>query len=186
MDIAYNTETEELHTVDEVQALPDGQRAEIINGVWYDMASPNITHQRLSGKIYRKIAEYIDSNGGKCEPFAAPFAVFLNKDIYNYVEPDVFVVCDKDKLKNDGCHGAPDWIIEIASPSSRKMDYMIKMLKYGTAGVKLYWIVDPDKRVVRVLDYKNEDTTDYSFEDLIPVSLYPDFAIDFHEIAEGI
>lgn len=116
----------------------------------------------------------------------SPFAVFLNKDKYNYVEPDISVICDKDKLKNDGCHGAPDWIIEIVSPASHKMDYMIKMIKYGISGVSLYWIVDPGKRMVRVLDYKNDETYDYTFEDVVPAVLYPDLEIDFKEIVSDI
>lgn len=185
MDAALKTGYE-AHTVDEIIALPEGERAELINGVWYNMSAPGTDHQRLVGSIYRRISNYIEAKGGKCEPFVAPFAVFLNKDKYNYVEPDISVICDKDKLKNDGCHGAPDWIIEIVSPASYKMDYMIKMLKYGTSGVSLYWIVDPAKKMIRVLDYKNEETFDYTFEDVVPAALYQDFEIDFKEIASDI
>ena len=184
MEATLDHNMEEKHTIDEIAALPDGQRAEIIDGVWYDMATPSRIHQRLSVGISNRIQNYITERGGKCEMDPAPFAVFLNKDKYNYVEPDISVICDKDKLEDDGCHGAPDWIIEIVSPSSRKMDYMIKMLKYGTAGVGLFWIVDPEKRIVRVLDYKNEETADYTFEDVVPVALYPDLEMDFRKIAE--
>ena len=75
----------------------------------------------------------------------APFAVFLNADDKNYVEPDISVICDKSKLTDKGCNGAPDWIIEIVSSGSRRMDYYTKLFKYRTAGVREYWIVDPDK-----------------------------------------
>ena len=66
------------------------------------------------------------------------------------------------------------------------MDYMIKMLKYGTAGVGLYWIVDPEKKLIRVLDYKNEETADYTFEDVVPVTLYPELVMDFKEITANL
>lgn len=96
------------------------------------------------GKLNQKIANYIDSSGGDCKVIPAPFAVFLNEDNTNYVEPDISVICDKDKLDNRGCNGAPDWIIEIASPSNQHMDYEIKLFKYRSAGVREYWIVNPD------------------------------------------
>ena len=75
--------------------------------------------------------------------YPAPFAVFLNQDDKTYVEPDVTVVCDADRLDDKGCNGAPDWIVEIVSPGSYRMDYLIKLFKYRTAGVKEYWIVNP-------------------------------------------
>ena len=74
---------------------------------------------------------------------AAPFAVFLNADDADYLEPDISVIGDLSKLDENGCHGAPDWIIEIVSPSSEPRDHIKKLLKYGTAGVREYWIVDP-------------------------------------------
>ena len=185
MDAAVRIDYE-MHDLDEIKALPEGQRAELIDGVWYDMAAPSRIHQRFVVEISTRIQNHITSKKGKCEMNVAPFAVFLNKDKYNYVEPDISVVCDRDKLEEDGCHGAPDWVIEIVSPASRKMDYMIKMLKYGTSEVDLYWIVDPEKKLIRVLDYKNEDTRDYTFEDVVPVALYPELVMDFKEIAAGL
>ncbi len=79
-----------------------------------------------------------------------PFAVFLDKTDTNYVEPDISVICDKSKLTDKGYFGVPDWIIEIVSPGSRKMDYFTKLFKYHTAGVREYWIVDPEKNRVFV------------------------------------
>ena len=76
----------------------------------------------------------------------APFAVYIANDLYNYVEPDVSVICDRDKIDEKGCHGAPDWIIEITSPSDPQKDYGVKLFKYRTAGVREYWIVDPDSK----------------------------------------
>ncbi len=122
------------YTTDDIYALPDGKRSELINGQIYDMAPPNRIHQRLSFFLSRAIADFIDSKKGSCEVYPAPFAVFLNADNRNYVEPDISVICDKDKLDEHGCLGAPDWIIEIASPGTRCMDYGIKLFKYRTAG----------------------------------------------------
>ncbi len=137
---------QKIYTVDDIYALPDGERAELIDGQIYYMAPPNTKHQRISGRLYQAIANYIDSKNGECEIFAAPFAVFLNKNSNNnYVEPDISVICDKDKITEKGCYGAPDWIIEIVSPGSRRMDYYIKLFQYRTAGVKEYWIVDYEK-----------------------------------------
>lgn len=118
---------EKIYTIDDIYSLPDGERAELIDGHIYDMAAPGRTHQKVLGSIFVKIANYIDSHKGNCEINIAPFAVFLNNDDINYVEPDILVVCDSSKLDDKGCHGAPDWIIEIVSPSSRRMDYYIKL-----------------------------------------------------------
>ena len=119
---------DEIYTIEDIYALPDGERAELIDGKIYYMAPPSRIHQKISWKLHQTIANYIDGQSGKCEVYAAPFAVFLNEDDINYVEPDISVICDLSKLDDKGCHGAPDWIIEITSPSSRSMDYFKKLL----------------------------------------------------------
>ena len=88
--------------------------------------------------LSRKIADYIESENGECEVNIAPFAVFLNEDDINYVEPDISIVCDSSKLDDKGCHGAPDWIIEVVSPGNKPMDYFTKLFKYRSAGVREY------------------------------------------------
>ena len=98
---------------------------------------------KISTRLVSVIDRYISDNNGKCEVYSAPFAVFLNKDDKTYVEPDVSVICDPNKLDDKGCSGAPDWIIEVVSPSSQRMDYMTKLFKYRTAGVREYWIINP-------------------------------------------
>ena len=165
------------YTVDDIEALPEGERAELIDGQIYYMASPNTRHQRLVGDFFYKIKQYIESKNGDCEVFPAPFAVYINKDKNNYVEPDISVICDKDKINDKGCNGAPDWIIEVVSHGSRTMDYYRKLMKYSNAGVREYWIVDPEKEIVTVYDVVNEDMTEYSFGDEIPVGIYEDFTI---------
>lgn len=108
---------------------------------------------------------------------------FLNNDGHTYVEPDISVICDKNKLDEKGCHGAPDWIIEIVSPSSIHMDYIKKLAKYNDAGVREYWIVNPIKSTVMVYIFGDEwDLHQYSFDDDIPVHIYPDFSIRVGEL----
>lgn len=97
------------------------------------------------------------------------------------MEPDVSVICDKNKLTDSGCMGAPDWVVEIVSPSSKRMDYYIKLFKYRTAGVREYWIVNPATKRVMVYNFQGDDAGDYSFTEDIPVSIYPGFAINLSE-----
>ncbi len=171
------------YTLDDIYALPDGQRAELIDGEMYMMAPPKTIHQRISGALHAAIYQYIKSQKGSCEVFAAPFAVFLNKDNKNYVEPDISVICDKDKIDDRGCNGAPDWIIEITSPSDPHRDYGIKLFKYRTAGVREYWIVNPLTQIVTVYDLENEiGTNQYTFNDSIPVCIYDDLSIQISNL----
>lgn len=119
----------------------------------------------------------------RCKVFPAPFAVFLNEDDLNYVEPDISVICDKDKLDERGCNGAPDWIIEVTSPSNPQNDYGIKLFKYRTAGVREYWIVNPQKKTVTVYDFETEKKSNqYNFEDDVPVCIYEDLCINITEL----
>lgn len=114
-----------------------------------------------------------------CEVFAAPFAVFLNKDIHNYLEPDISVICDKNKLNENGCNGAPDWVIEITSPSDSQRDYGVKLFKYHTAGIWEYWIVNPQKNTVTIFDFEKEiRSNQYSWNNDIPVCIYEDFILN--------
>ena len=101
---------QENYTINDIYALPEGTRAELIDGQIYYMAPPSRRHQKIAGKLFAAISHYIDSKGGSCEPYIAPFAVFLNEDDTNYVEPDISVICDTSKLTDKGCDGAPDWI----------------------------------------------------------------------------
>ncbi len=175
---------ERFHTIDDIYALPDGKRAELIDGQLYMMAPPSRQHQTIARELFSSINSYIKSKGGPCEPFFAPFAVFLNKDDTNYVEPDISVICDKSKLTDKGCSGAPDWIIEIVSPGSRRMDYFTKLFKYRTSGVREYWIVDPDRKRVTVYDFESEDTWDYTFSETVKSCIYDDLFISFSSISE--
>ncbi len=168
---------EESYTIKDIYDLPDGERAELIDGQIYYMAPPSTKHQRLLNFISTEINLYIRNNNGECEVFPAPFAVFLNENDKNYVEPDISVICDKDKITDKGCNGAPDWIIEIVSPGSRQMDYYKKLFKYRTAGVREYWVVDPDKQIVTVYDFERDNMEEYPFGEEVPVGIYEGFSI---------
>lgn len=173
---------EKIYTVDDIYALPDGERAELIDGQIYYMAPPTRKHQDIVGELFGTIREYIRSKKGSCRPYIAPFAVFLNENDKTYVEPDICVICDPCKLHDKGCVGAPDWIIEIVSPGSRPMDYYKKLFKYRTAGVREYWIVDHERNLVTVYDFQNDSAANYNFADNIPVGIYPGFFINFSRL----
>jgi len=172
---------EETYTIDDIYTLPEGKRAELIDGRIYDMAPPSRLHQRLLNFINTEINLYIRNNNGNCEVYPAPFAVFLNEDDINYVEPDISVICDQSKLTDKGCNGAPDWIIEIVSPSSKRMDYLIKLFKYRNADVKEYWIVDPEKNRITAYNFVHDTIEEYAFGDDVPVGIYEDFSIKVSE-----
>ena len=168
---------EEICTIEDIYALQEGERAELIDGRIYYMAPPSTRHQRILNYISTEINLYIRNNNGAYEVFPAPFAVFLDKDDKNYVEPDISVICDKDKITEKGCYGAPDWIIEIVSPSSKSMDYFTKLFKYQISGVREYWIVDPIKQRVTVHHFEKEDGEEYAFGEEVPAGIFGDFSI---------
>ena len=172
---------EKKYGIDDIYALPDGERAELIDGNIFYMAPPSRTHQKISMRLSNEISSYISRNHGKCEVYAAPFAVFLTSDQLNYVEPDISVICDPSKLDEKGCHGAPDWIIEIVSPGSRSMDYFTKLFKYRMAGVREYWIVDPGIKQIMVYQFEQEMMEHYSFGEDVPVGIYEGFHIHVRE-----
>lgn len=171
------------YTINYIYSLPEGERAELIDGQLYDMALPNTTHQKIVTRLSAVIDRHIQQKHGSCESFVAPFAVFLNSDGKNYVEPDISVICDKSKLDDQGCHGAPDWIIEVISPSTEKIDYGVKLFKYRTAGIREYWIVNPFKRAVNVFDFEhNEQSKVYLFDDNIPSCIYPNLTVNIAKL----
>lgn len=173
---------ERLYTIEDIYALPEGKRAELIDGQIYYMAPPSTKHQRISNYISTEINLFIRMKGGKCEVFSAPFAVYLDESANTYVEPDISVICDPDKLNDKGCKGAPDWIIEIVSPASKKMDYLTKLFKYRTAGVREYWIVDPEKNLLIVYNFEHGDVERYTLQDNVKAGIYEDLMIDLKKM----
>lgn len=151
---------------------PDGQRSELIDGQFYNMAPPSRMHQEILGSLHATIYNYVKERQGDCHVYPAPFAVNLDADDKNWVEPDISVICDKNKLTDRGCSGAPDWIIEITSPSTQGHDYLKKLWLYQKYNVREYWIVNPSAKSVMVYDFEHGDSAGYSFDDQIPVTIY--------------
>ena len=174
---------EKSYTIDDIYNLPEGSRAELIDGQIYYMAPPSTKHQRILSFLHLEIGNYLRARNGECEVFPAPFAVFLFADDSKYMEPDISVVCDKHKLNDHGCSGAPDWIIEIVSPGSRRMDYYTKLSLYRSANVREYWIVDSMKQTILVYDMEHDSAPAiYSFTDNIKVNIYEGLWIDFRKL----
>lgn len=163
--------------------LPDDMRAELIDGKFYDMASPNRIHQEIISFFIKKIGNYIDSGKGSCKIYPAPFAVKLFNDRRTIVEPDISVICDPDKLTDKGCSGAPDWIAEVVSPSNAVHDYVRKLNLYVKAGVREYWIVNPLEKEVAVYFFEQSPfPVSYTFEDKIKVNIYDTLWIDLKDL----
>lgn len=175
------------YTEEDYYSLPEDVRAELIDGKFYDMAAPSRIHQEMLSFLNTEINLYIRSKKGNCKVYPAPFAVklFTNHD-KTIVEPDISVICDPKKLTYRGCSGAPDWIIEIISPSTASHDYIRKLNLYADAGVKEYWIVNPMEHSVYVyfLEQDRFRTICYTFQDRAKVNIYEDLWIDFKEFEE--
>ena len=174
---------EHRYTSEDYRNLPEGRRAELIDGQFYDMAPPSPMHQEISFQLSRVIGNYIEANGGACKVYPAPFAVNLDANDKDWVEPDISVICDQSKLDDRGCNGAPDLVVEVVSPSSRKMDYSTKNTLYSEAGVREYWIVDPAKERTTVYRYE-EDAAPmfYLFADDVPVGIFPELTINVADL----
>ena len=174
-----------MYTFEDILALPEGEHAELIDGEMFMMASPTRGHQDAVIWLATQIFNYISGKKGKCRVYASGFAVFPKKDNINYVEPDVTVVCDRDKLDKRGCNGAPELAIEIVLPSSIKMDYERKKKLYQESGVEEYWIVNLEKEQVKVYRFSEDDLgRDYSFEDTVKVGIYDDMELDLRMLKE--
>ena len=174
-----------FYTEEDYNNLPENVRAELIDGQIYYQAAPSRIHQEILSNLHAAIHHYIKSNGGSCKVYPAPFAVKLRENSETIVKPDISVICDSSKLTDKGCSGAPDWIIEITSPSNSSHDYIKKLNLYYDAGVHEYWIVNPMNETIYVYDFRKEqvEANSYSFSDQIKVNIYDHFTIDFKEIA---
>lgn len=176
------------YTLEDYYALPDERRVELIDGVFYDMSAPTSVHQALIGELHMAFAGFVRSRKGPCKVFLSPCDVQLDEDDRTMVQPDLIVVCDRRKIRMRCCFGAPDLVIEVLSPSTRKKDLKIKTAKYANAGVREYWIIDPDSRQVMAIDFeKDAFPAIYGFEDRIPVAIWnKELEIDFSEISREI
>ena len=148
-------ENEHFTYADYLAQDENSERMEIIDGEVFVMSSPTTSHQRISRELFRQLANFLD--GKSCEAFSAPLDVRLfekdgdkPEDVDTVVQPDIMVVCDKNKLDKHGCKGAPNLVIEILSPSTYQRDCLIKFNLYLHAKVPEFWLVDPEEKTVRV------------------------------------
>lgn len=146
------------YTLEDYYTLPEDRRAELIEGVIYDMAAPSFVHQHLLGKLFTQISSFIESRNGDCLPMMAPVDVRLDCDDRTMVQPDILILCDRSKICKWGIMGAPDFCLEIVSESTRRKDYIKKLQKYVDAGVKEYWILDPERRMLVTYDWRDDFT----------------------------
>ncbi len=179
------------YTFADVLAWADEERAELIDGEVVLMAPPpSREHQEISGGLFWQLRYYL--RGKKCKVYAAPFAVRLfekdedsPEDVDTMVEPDISIVCDSSKLDKHGCKGAPDMVVEILSPSTRRHDRLTKYNLYQRAGVREYWIVDPTDKSVQVFTLEDGRYAAKDFGavgDKVKVNILEDCVIDLSEV----
>lgn len=175
----------EVITLEQYESLPDEKRMEVFDGIVYDMASPSQIHQSISMQLSTVINNYILRKKGPCSIFSAPFDVKLSDSPLIIVQPDIMVVCDKNKLDEKRCNGAPDFIIEIVSPANPSDDYIRKLYYYKNYEVREYWIVDPRRKVITVNYFENNIVSvQYPFDSVIKVNIFDDLLINFSDIAD--
>ena len=174
------------YTYDEYRTLDDDKLWEMIDGVPYAMAAPNRRHQEISVRLLYNLYDFL--KGKPCKVYAAPFEVRLNADTYDdtIVLPDIAVICDESKLGEKGCVGAPDMVIEILSPSTAMHDKILKFTQYLRAGVREYWIVNPDSEsvTVNILNNGEYEACTYGKNEVVPVYVLEGCLISLSEIFE--
>ena len=186
-EAAYSAEKKQgTYTLEDYYALPEERRVELIDGVIYDMGAPSAIHQDILGELFYLFRTFVKNNKGACRVYAAPVDVQLDSDDRTMVQPDLMVICDRKKILRRCLYGAPDFVMEILSPSTRRKDLTIKTAKYAEAGVREYWIIDTDKEKLMVFDFEADDfPTIYTFDDTVPVKIWGgEFSISFPEIRD--
>lgn len=184
----YGAKRQGMYDLNDYYAIPDDTRVELIDGVIYDMTAPTSVHQIIEGYIYSKLLQHVLEKGGKCLPMISPLDVQLDCDNKTMVQPDVVIVCDRDKIIDRCVYGAPDFIIEVLSQSTKKKDSVIKLNKYLNAGVREYWMIDPVKKTVIVYDFAHDEYPMlYGFNAKVPVGIWDgEMEIDFAEVYEHV
>lgn len=185
-------EPNKQYTVKDIQQW-DGQW-ELIEGIPFLSASPSRYHQTVSRRLLTSLETHL--KGKNCEVFAAPFDVYLSENIEmdydhhkNAVQPDVFIVCDPSKIQDRGVKGAPDWVGEIISPTTAKMDRLKKFNLYEKFGVPEYWLISPYEQTIEIfiIDHNNRYVRKgvYGPEDIITLQSLEDFDLDVSGLFEG-
>ena len=178
-------------TLEDYMMLPEGTRIEMIDGRFYNMAAATVVHQRIALMIGNVFENFINENNGPCMVSLAATDVRLDCDDKTVVQPDVLIVCDRDKIKKQMIEGAPDLVVEVLSPSNSYMDLVIKLKKYQKAGVREYWIVLPEEKGILVYYFEKTgnmtDFNNYTFDDKVPVGIWEGRCeIDFKKIYDKI
>lgn len=183
---AFNKD--QLYTYADYASWGDDVKCELIDGVVYMMAPGAAeSHQDISGELFGQLWAFLKNK--PCKVFHPKFDVCLNADgdkEKSVFQPDLFVVCDRSKLDGKRCNGAPDLVIEILSPSTASRDTLLKFNKYMQAGVREYWIVDPENKILRVCVLKEGkyETTDFINPETIPVCVLDGCQKDMKSVFE--
>ena len=191
MDEEKNLEVKEAvpdcnkrYTFADYMTWDDDKRWEIIDGVPFLMSAPTVQHQRISGEIYGQLWAFL--KGKPCEVFHAPFDVRLNANTTDdtVVQPDIVVICDKSIMMKTGCQAAPDMVIEILSPSNRARDMVLKLELYQRTGIREYWVVDPEEKIVLlyIMDNGRYYVKPYKETDTAPVYILEGCTINLADV----
>lgn len=170
-------------TYAEYLTWPDEPRYEIINGIPFLQAAPSRQHQRIVTQLTGELYTFL--KGKTCEVYTAPFDVRLSatedEEEYQVVQPDISVVCDRNKLDDKGCIGAPDVIVDVLSPSTWQRDRIEKMNQYQRHGVREYLLIYPNEKIIeQYILLENgmfESPYIYNEEDIFRSHIFPDFTI---------
>lgn len=160
------------YTLEDYYKMPDDRRVELIDGVIYDMTAPSSQHQLALNYINFKILTFLEAANASCTVYISPFDIQLDCDDKTVVQPDLSILCDITKDTGKNIIGAPDFVLEVLSPSTKKKDMWLKLHKYWHAGVREYWILDCQKKRLTVHNFENDDFEVYGPEDIVPVSIF--------------
>ncbi|MFL0197114.1 Uma2 family endonuclease [Clostridium sp. WILCCON 0269] len=182
------------YTYADYLAWPEEEKFELIDGIPYMQAVPSWQHQSISTELITQFSNYLKNK--PCRVFHAPFDLRLPDENENdnetttVVQPDIVVICDKKGLKDTGYYGTPPLIIEILSPSTARKDKLYKLNKYEATGVKEYWMIEPDLKLVSVFKLQENKKYGrpemYTEEDFIEVSIFSDLIIDLNLVFASI
>ena len=186
----YNAFPKGEYTTEDYYALPDEQRVELIDGFFYDMSAPAVVHQTILGELYLLFRECADQHECPCRVLLSPCDVRLDRDNKTMVQPDLIVICEGFDVHAKALEGGPDLTVEILSPSTRAKDMLLKLHKYRGAGVREYWIIDPEYRKILVYDFEGREPFSpvyYDFSETIPIGISDGrCSIDFSKVYRAI
>ena len=157
--------------------------------MFYDMSAPAVIHQKILGELHILFRECADAHEGQCEVYLAPCDVRLDMDNKTMVQPDLLIICKSYDINAKRFEGAPDLVLEILSPSTRSKDMFLKLYKYHNAGVREYWIVDPEHETVLVYDFQSDTfyPEKYDFDSVIPIHISDgQCSIDFSRVNRAL